>query len=127
MPGAVGQIARFAGKGRRAGYNDVEKHAGRQRGKEVRAHCRDTVLKPVGAGVFGRGKRGVGVYVYCGDLCGARPGCGERYSLELARHMARVTPTTLVCFGDRPRQFTTADGLRGTPPDAWILDAVAGV
>src|SRR5207248_3963386 len=51
VPGAVGQIARFAGKGRRARYDDVEKYAGRQRGKEVRAHCRDTVLKPVGTGV----------------------------------------------------------------------------
>src|SRR5437763_13016190 len=39
-------------------------------------------------------------------------GGAERYSLELARHMARVTPTTLVTFGDRPRQFTTPDGLR---------------
>lgn len=38
-------------------------------------------------------------------------GGAERYSLELARHMARVTPTTLVTFGDRPRRFAT-DGLR---------------
>lgn len=39
-------------------------------------------------------------------------GGAERYSLELARHMARVIPTTLVSFGDRRRQFTTPDGLR---------------
>jgi glycosyltransferase involved in cell wall biosynthesis len=39
-------------------------------------------------------------------------GGGERYSFELARHMARVTPTSLVAFGDRPRRFTTPDGLR---------------
>ncbi|MDB5311166.1 MAG: glycosyltransferase family 1 protein [Gemmataceae bacterium] len=39
-------------------------------------------------------------------------GGAERYSLELARHMARVTPTTLVSFGGRPRRFTTPDGLR---------------
>jgi glycosyltransferase involved in cell wall biosynthesis len=39
-------------------------------------------------------------------------GGAERYSLELARYMARATPTTLVTFGDRPRRFTTPDGLR---------------
>ncbi len=47
--------------------------------------------------LFGRG----GVY-----------GGGERYAFELARHMARVVPTTLVSFGDRAERFTTADGLR---------------
>ena len=35
----------------------------------------------------------------------------ERYSYELARHIARVTPATLVSFGERSRRFTTADGL----------------
>src|SRR5436190_1327266 len=30
-------------------------------------------------------------------------GGAERYALELARAMARETPTTLVSFGDRPR------------------------
>jgi alpha-maltose-1-phosphate synthase len=39
-------------------------------------------------------------------------GGAERYSLELARHMAQIVPTTLVTFGDRPRQFTTPNGLR---------------
>ena len=39
-------------------------------------------------------------------------GGGERYSFELARHMARVTPTELIAFGDKPRRFTTSDGLR---------------
>lgn len=43
-------------------------------------------------------------------------GGAERYSFELARHMARVTPTTLVSFADRPRRFTTRDGLR-----VWTL------
>lgn len=47
--------------------------------------------------LFGRG----GVY-----------GGGERYAFELARHMARVVPTLLVAFGDRPERFTTAEGLR---------------
>jgi len=39
-------------------------------------------------------------------------GGAERYSFELARHMARVVPTTLVTFGDRPRRFSTPEGLR---------------
>jgi glycosyltransferase involved in cell wall biosynthesis len=39
-------------------------------------------------------------------------GGAERYSFELARHMARVTPTTLVSFAGRPRRYTTPDGLR---------------
>jgi glycosyltransferase involved in cell wall biosynthesis len=39
-------------------------------------------------------------------------GGAERYTWELARHMARVTPTTLVAFGDQPRRFHTTDGLR---------------
>jgi glycosyltransferase involved in cell wall biosynthesis len=39
-------------------------------------------------------------------------GGAERYSYELARHMARVTPTTLVSFGDRPGRQTTSDGLQ---------------
>jgi glycosyltransferase involved in cell wall biosynthesis len=38
-------------------------------------------------------------------------GGAERYSLELARHMARAVPTTFITFGDRPRRFVT-DGLR---------------
>lgn len=49
-------------------------------------------------------------------------GGAERYSLELARHMARVTPTALVSFADRPRRFATPDGLRVTalgPP--WYV------
>jgi glycosyltransferase involved in cell wall biosynthesis len=41
-------------------------------------------------------------------------GGAERYTFELARHMARVTPTTLVAFADRPDRFTTPDGLRVT-------------
>lgn len=39
-------------------------------------------------------------------------GGAERYSFELARHMARATATTLVAFGDSPTRFTTAEGLR---------------
>jgi glycosyltransferase involved in cell wall biosynthesis len=39
-------------------------------------------------------------------------GGAERYSFELARHMATVTPTALVSFGDRPQRFTTPEGLR---------------
>jgi glycosyltransferase involved in cell wall biosynthesis len=39
-------------------------------------------------------------------------GGAERYTLELARHMARATPTALVTFGDAPRRFATPDGLR---------------
>src|ERR1051325_5030603 len=31
-------------------------------------------------------------------------GGGERYALELARHMAEVTPTALVSFGDEERR-----------------------
>lgn len=43
---------------------------------------------------------------------GGNFGGGERYAFELARHMAREVPTTLVAFGERPERFTTADGLR---------------
>ncbi|MBI1347035.1 glycosyltransferase [bacterium] len=39
-------------------------------------------------------------------------GGGERYAYELARHMARVVPTTLVAFGDTPQRFSTPDGLQ---------------
>jgi len=39
-------------------------------------------------------------------------GGAERYTFELARHMALVCPTTLVCFGDTPRELTTIEGLR---------------
>jgi len=38
-------------------------------------------------------------------------GGAERYSLELARAMATVTPTSLVTFGAEPRQFRTPEGL----------------
>lgn len=38
-------------------------------------------------------------------------GGAERYSLELARAMAAVTPTSLVTFGPQPRQFRTPEGL----------------
>ncbi len=67
-------------------------------------------------------------------------GGGERYAFELARAMARVTPTTLVTFADSPRHFTTPDGLnvrvlgpawqvRGQPRNRvhpGIVRAVAG-
>ncbi len=67
-------------------------------------------------------------------------GGAERYSWELARHMTRVVPTTLVTFGDRPRRFTTPDGLtvrvlgpawhvrgqRFNPVHPGIVRAVAG-
>ena len=36
-------------------------------------------------------------------------GGGERYAVELARYMARETPTTLVAFGDRDRSLTIDD------------------
>lgn len=38
-------------------------------------------------------------------------GGAERYSFELARAMARVTPTTLVTFGDQPHSSRTSEGL----------------
>jgi len=40
---------------------------------------------------------------------GGITGGGERYALELARHMARETPTTLVAFGERDRSLTIDD------------------
>ncbi|MDY3552145.1 glycosyltransferase family 4 protein [Gemmata sp. JC717] len=39
-------------------------------------------------------------------------GGAERYSLELARSMAKVVPTSLVAFGDVPKRFTTSEGLK---------------
>jgi glycosyltransferase involved in cell wall biosynthesis len=39
-------------------------------------------------------------------------GGAERYAFELARHMAREVPTTLVSFGSRREAFTTGEGLR---------------
>lgn len=39
-------------------------------------------------------------------------GGAERYTFELARHMAKSARTSLVSFGDVPRQFTTPEGLR---------------
>ena len=39
-------------------------------------------------------------------------GGAERYSLELARHMARVCRTTLVSFAEQPLRYTTPEGLR---------------
>ena len=39
-------------------------------------------------------------------------GGAERYAFELARHMAKVVPTTLVAFADRSDLFTTPEGLR---------------
>ena len=39
-------------------------------------------------------------------------GGAERYSYELARNMAPLTPTTLVSFGATPRTWVTAEGLR---------------
>ena len=38
-------------------------------------------------------------------------GGAERYAFELARHMARVTPTRLVSFGNGPDGFVTDEGL----------------
>jgi len=39
-------------------------------------------------------------------------GGAERYSFELARHMALFTPTILVTFGHQRRRYTTPEGLR---------------
>lgn len=41
------------------------------------------------------------------DSNGGVIGGAERYAFELARHMASETPTTLVSFGDQPRQETS--------------------
>lgn len=38
-------------------------------------------------------------------------GGAERYSFELARYMAKVTPTALVSFSTSPRGFVTSEGL----------------
>ena len=38
-------------------------------------------------------------------------GGAERYTFELARYMARVTPTSLIAFSDRGERFNTSDGL----------------
>jgi glycosyltransferase involved in cell wall biosynthesis len=38
-------------------------------------------------------------------------GGAERYTWELAQHMAAATPTRLVCFGHEAREFTTERGL----------------
>jgi glycosyltransferase involved in cell wall biosynthesis len=48
-------------------------------------------------------------------------GGAERYAFELARHMARVTPTTLVSFGDRDAD-ECVDGLRvRTVGQPWFV------
>jgi glycosyltransferase involved in cell wall biosynthesis len=39
-------------------------------------------------------------------------GGGERYSFELARHMAQVVPTTLLAFGEKPGKWTMPEGLK---------------
>lgn len=39
-------------------------------------------------------------------------GGAERYTFELARHMAKRLPTRLVTFADQPRRFATEEGLR---------------
>ena len=49
-------------------------------------------------------------------------GGAERYTFELARHMARVTPTSLLTFADRGACFTTSDGLEvRTLGPAWRI------
>ena len=45
--------------------------------------------------------------LYDGD--GNTVGGAERYVLELARHMAAVTPTRLVSFGEQPAHTHTGD------------------
>jgi hypothetical protein len=97
VPGAVGQIARFARKGRRARYDDVEQRIRRERGKKVRAHRSDAIPEAVGTRVFGRRKRGIGVYVDSADLCGTRPGCSKRENSRSRAHIshslaARIEP-----------------------------------
>ena len=39
-------------------------------------------------------------------------GGAERYSYELARHMARIVPTSLIAFADRQNEFATSEGLQ---------------
>ena len=46
-------------------------------------------------------------------------GGAERYSFELARHMAERVPTRLISFGDRERTARVATSVaRQTPPAA---------
>jgi glycosyltransferase involved in cell wall biosynthesis len=56
-------------------------------------------------------------------LFGARGvvGGAERYACELARHMARVTPTVLVSFGDRDRDEHDGALRVRTLGDAWLV------
>lgn len=66
-------------------------------------------------------------------------GGAERYAFELARHMAKETPTTLVSFGDQPREERVGDlrvrvlgppwyvrGQRSNPVSTGLLGAVLG-
>src|SRR5437870_4692385 len=48
-------------------------------------------------------------------------GGAERYALELARHMANETPTTLVTFGGRERQETVGQLKIKVIGNAWYV------
>lgn len=64
-------------------------------------------------------------------------GGAERYALELARHMANRTPTTLVSFGDSDREesqgnlkiriFGGAHHVRGLPSNPFSLRALSAL
>lgn len=48
-------------------------------------------------------------------------GGAERYALELARHMARETPTTLLSFGERERRETLGELQIRVIGDPWYV------
>src|SRR4051812_35058076 len=48
-------------------------------------------------------------------------GGAERYALELARHMARETPTTLLSFGERERRETLGELKIRVIGDPWYV------
>lgn len=48
-------------------------------------------------------------------------GGGERYAMELARHMAEVVPTTLLSFGDRERRETLGPLRIRVLGDPWYV------
>jgi len=63
MPGAVGDVARFAGEGRRARQDHVEERPRRDRRHQVRADRKNPVAEIVELGVVGGGERGVRIDV----------------------------------------------------------------
>ncbi len=87
VPGPIGYIARFAGKGRRTRYDNVKQRARSKSREQVRTDRHDPFAKTIGVGVFGGSRHSVRVDVDGNYVRRPRPRRRKRKDAGFSTHV----------------------------------------